>query len=216
MIIGQRPVDHGIDHPLVDKAFIGIKLVIPGRDPKKPPDIIGHDRTEEDRERHVLLPEAFFSDPAFSEAVFSEPFLSGFFSSGVLLPGSLFSCRLPAGVLMQLFHFQAVLSSGEGRSLRISNFPEAARAFLRRRFGGTSSPARFSGGASAARLLPPAPASRPRFDGTSSPARFPPARRRSSVRARFPTSVTPAPAFPYTARNIFPSGPEAAHDCPAR
>ena len=40
-------------------------------------------------------------------------------------------------------------------------------------------PARFSGGASAARLLPPAPASRRRFGGTSSPARarFPPALR---------------------------------------
>ena len=187
MIIGQRPVDHGIDHASVDEILIRIQLVVPGRDPKKPPDIIGHDRAEEDRERHVLLPEAFFSDPAFSEAVFSEPFLSGFFSSGVLLPGSLFPCRLPAGVLMQLFHFQAVLSSGEGRSLRISNFPEAARAFLRRRFG-----------------------------SPSSPARFPPARRRSPVRARFLASVTPAPAFPYTARSTFPSGPEAAHDCPAR
>ena len=125
MVVGKRPVDHGIDHASVDEIFIGIQLIVPGRDPKQPPHIIGHNRTEEEGEQPVVPdPESRrgFPDRAACSA-YHRLFLRRIFAA------------------LYFFH---------------SGFP----FFHNRR------------------------------------------------------SVTPAPAFRYTARNIFPSAPAAARGCP--
>jgi len=54
MIIGQRPMYHGIYHASVNKVFIGIQFIIPGRDGKHTPYIINSHSQKQAPEQAVI------------------------------------------------------------------------------------------------------------------------------------------------------------------